>query len=307
MTTLAFIGCGAMGAPIAERLIDAGHTVRVFDPRAEAMAPLVARGGIAAASPRDAANGAETAFACLPSPEVSRAVTVDPDGIAGAEGLRTYVEMSTIGSTAVRDIAAALAGKNIVTLDSPVSGGPRGARAGTLSTMVAGEHATFEQIKPLLQAIARNVFYVGDTPGMGQVVTLANNMISAAGMLAAFEASAMAVKAGVDARTLIDTVNASTGRNATTMDKFPAAVLTRSFDYGGKLSIMYKDVYLALQEARDLGVPMWLGANVVEMWHMGMAQGRGEDDFTSLIQMIEQWAGVVVGGNESGPVKTGGG
>jgi 3-hydroxyisobutyrate dehydrogenase-like beta-hydroxyacid dehydrogenase len=307
MTTFAFIGCGAMGAPIAERLIDAGHTVRVFDPRAEAMAPLIARGGIAAASPRDAANGAETAFACLPSPEVSRAVAVGPDGVNGSESLRTYVEMSTIGSTAVKDIAAALAGKNIVTLDSPVSGGPRGARAGTLSTMVAGEHATFERIKPLLQAIARNVFYVGDTPGMGQVVKLANNMISAAGMLAAFEASAMAVKAGVDARTLIETVNASTGRNATTMDKFPAAVLTRSFDYGGKVSTMYKDVHLCLEEAKHLKVPMWLGANVVEMWHMGMAQGRGEDDFTSLIQMIEQWAGVVVGGNESGPVKTGGG
>jgi 3-hydroxyisobutyrate dehydrogenase-like beta-hydroxyacid dehydrogenase len=307
MTTLAFIGCGAMGAPIAERLIDAGHTVRVFDPRAEAMTPLIARGAIAAASPRDAANGAETAFACLPSPEVSRAVAFGPDGVAGSASLRNYVEMSTIGSTAVKDIAAALAGKNIVTLDSPVSGGPRGARAGTLSTMVAGDHATFEQIKPLLQAIARNVFYVGDTPGMGQVVKLANNMISAAGMLAAFEASAMAVKAGVDARTLIDTVNASTGRNATTMDKFPAAVLTRSFDYGGKVSTMYKDVHLCLEEAKHLKVPMWLGANVVEMWHMGMAQGRGEDDFTSLIQMIEQWAGVVVGGNESGPVKTGGG
>src|SRR5205085_12091820 len=110
-----------------------------------------------------------------------------------------------------------------------------------------------EHAKPLLQAVARNVFYVGDKPGMGQVVKLANNMISAAGMLAAFEASAMAVKAGVDARTLIETVNAATGRNATTMDKFPASVLTRSFDYGGNTSIMYKDVSLALEEARDLG------------------------------------------------------
>jgi 3-hydroxyisobutyrate dehydrogenase-like beta-hydroxyacid dehydrogenase len=113
----------------------------------------------------------------------------------------------------------------------------------------------------------------------------------------------MAVKAGVDARTLIDTVNASTGRNATTLDKFPASILTRSFDYGGKTSIMYKDVSLALEEARDLGVPMWLGANVVEMWHMGVVQGRGEQDFTAMIQMFEQWAGVVVGGNESGPVE----
>jgi 3-hydroxyisobutyrate dehydrogenase-like beta-hydroxyacid dehydrogenase len=155
----------------------------------------------------------------------------------------------------------------------------------------------------MFQALARHVFYVGDRPGMGQVTKLANNMISAAGMLAAFEASAMAVKAGVDARTLIDTVNASTGRNSATMDKFPASVLTRSFDYGGKVSTMYKDVHLCLAEAKALKVPMWLGANVVEMWHMGMAEGRGDDDFTSLIQMIEKWSGVIVGGNESGPAK----
>jgi 3-hydroxyisobutyrate dehydrogenase-like beta-hydroxyacid dehydrogenase len=301
--TIAFIGCGAMGAPIAERLIDAGHAVRLFDPRAEAMQPLVARGGIAAASPRDAATGAAVAFACLPSPEISRAVAFGRDGVAGAASLRIYVEMSTIGSATIREIAAELENKNIATLDAPVSGGPRGARAGTLSTMVAGGHAAFERVKPLFQALARHVFYVGDRPGMGQVVKLANNMISAAGMLAAFEACAMAVKAGVDARTLIDTVNASTGRNSATMDKFPASVLTRSFDYGGKVSTMYKDVHLCLEEAKHLKVPMWLGANVVEMWHMGMAEGRGDDDFTSLIKMIEKWAGVVVGGNASGPVK----
>jgi 3-hydroxyisobutyrate dehydrogenase-like beta-hydroxyacid dehydrogenase len=302
METIAFIGCGAMGAPIAERLIDAGYTVRVFDPRATAMQPLVARGGVAAKSPRDAAAGAQTAFACLPSPEVSRAVAFGADGVIGAASLRTYVEMSTIGSATIKEIATALANNNIVTLDAPVSGGPRGARAGTLSTMVAGEHIAFERVKPMFQALARHVFYVGDRPGMGQVTKLANNMISAAGMLAAFEASAMAVKAGVDARTLIDTVNASTGRNSATMDKFPASVLTRSFDYGGKVSTMYKDVHLCLEEAKQLKVPMWLGANVVEIWFMGMAEGRGDDDFTSLIQMIEKWSGVVVGGNESGPV-----
>jgi 3-hydroxyisobutyrate dehydrogenase-like beta-hydroxyacid dehydrogenase len=296
MQTIAFIGCGAMGAPIAERLIDAGYTVRLFDPRAEAMQPLVQRGGVAATSPRDAATSAEVAFACLPSPEISRAVAVGADGVAEAASLRTYVEMSTIGSAAIREIAAELAGRNIVTLDAPVSGG-------TLATMVAGEHAAFERVKPMFDALARHVFYVGDRPGMGQVVKLANNMISAAGMLAAFEASAMAVKAGVDARTLIDTVNASTGRNSATLDKFPASVLTRSFDYGGKVSTMYKDVHLCLEEAKALKVPMWLGANVVEMWHMGMAEGRGDDDFTSLIRMIEKWAGVVVGGNASGPVK----
>jgi 3-hydroxyisobutyrate dehydrogenase-like beta-hydroxyacid dehydrogenase len=302
MARLAFIGCGAMGAPIAERLIDAGHALHVFDPNPAAIAPLVARGAVAAPSPHAAAEACEVAFACLPSPEVSRKVALDNDGIIACKGLSAYVEMSTIGSKTIRDIARGLAASGIAVLDSPVSGGPRGARAGTLSTMVAGAGAVFEKAKPLLETVARNVFYIGEEPGLGQVTKLANNMISAAGMAAAFEASAMAVKAGVDARTLIKTVNASTGRNSATMDKFPAAVLTRSFDYGGKLSTMYKDVLLCLEEARDLNVPMWVGSNVVQLWFHAMTQGRGNEDFTALIKMIEDWAGVVVGGNESGPV-----
>jgi 3-hydroxyisobutyrate dehydrogenase-like beta-hydroxyacid dehydrogenase len=291
-----------MGAPIAERLIDAGHALSIYDPSPTATAPLVARGAIAAPSPRAAAEACDVAFACLPSPDVSRKVALDVDGIIACKGLVAYVEMSTIGSKTVKAIAQGLAAAGIPVLDSPVSGGPRGARAGTLSTMVAGATATFESVKPLLETVARNVFYVGEAPGLGQVTKLANNMISAAGMAAAFEASAMAVKAGVDARTLIDTVNASTGRNSATMDKFPAAILTRSFDYGGKLSTMYKDIFLCLEEARELNVPMWVGSNVVQLWFHAMTQGRGNDDYTTLIKMIEDWAGVVVGGNESGPI-----
>jgi 3-hydroxyisobutyrate dehydrogenase-like beta-hydroxyacid dehydrogenase len=300
METIAFLGCGAMGAPIAERLIDAGNKVRVFDPRAEAMAPLVRRGGIATTSPREAVTGVEIAFACLPTPEVSRAVAFGADGVNGVKDLRIYVEMSTIGSKTVKAIAAELAKSNITVLDAPVSGGPRGARAGTLATMVSGDRAAFDRAKPLLDTLARNVFYMGSQPGLAQVTKVANNMISAAGMVASFEAAALAVKAGVDARTFIDTVNASTGRNTATSDKFPASILTRSFDYGGKLGTMYKDVSLCLEEARDLKVPMWLGSQVVQMWFQGMAEGRGDDDYTSLIKVIENWANVVVGGNESG-------
>jgi 3-hydroxyisobutyrate dehydrogenase-like beta-hydroxyacid dehydrogenase len=302
MARLAFIGCGAMGAPMAERLIDAGHALSIYDPSPAATAPLVARGAVAAASPQAAAAASDVAFACLPSPEVSRKVALDADGIIACKGLGAYVEMSTIGSKTIKAIAQGLGAAGIPVLDSPVSGGPRGARAGTLSTMVAGARATFESVKPLLETVARNVFYIGEAPGLGQVTKLANNMISAAGMAAAFETSAMAVKAGVDARVLIETVNASTGRNSATMDKFPAAVLTRSFDYGGKLSTMYKDVLLCLEEARELDVPMWVGSNVVQLWFHAMTQGRGNDDYTALIKMIEEWAGVVVGGNESGPI-----
>jgi 3-hydroxyisobutyrate dehydrogenase-like beta-hydroxyacid dehydrogenase len=296
---IGFIGVGAMGAPMAERLLAGGYEVAVFDVNPAAMRPLVARGAIATRSPREAVAGAETAFACLPSPEISRNVALGPDGVSGVEGLRVYIETSTIGTAAVKAIAAGLAERGIGVLDAPVSGGPRGARAGKLSTMVAGDRAAFERVRPLFDAIAGKVFYIGAEPGLGQITKLANNMISAAGMAAAMEAAVMAVKAGVDARTLIDVINASTGRNSATEDKFPQSILPRTFDYGGKVATMYKDVELCFAEARALDVPMWVGASVVQLWFQAMVEGRGADDYTTLIKMIEGWTGVVVGGAKS--------
>jgi len=264
------------------------------------MRPLVEHGATAAGSARACAQAADVAFACLPTPEVSRAVAVGEDGIAGPDGPAIYVEMSTIGAGSVREIAQGVARHGIAVLDAPVSGGPRGARGGRLSTMVAGERRAFERTRPLLETIARNVFYVGAEHGLGQIAKLANNMMSAAGMAVACEAAAMAVKAGLDARTLIDVVNASTGRNSATEDKFPQSILPRTFDYGGKLATMYKDVRLCLEEAERLGVPMWVGSTVTELWFHAMCQGRGEDDYTTIAKMIEAWSGVVLGDAEAG-------
>ncbi len=292
---IAFLGLGQMGAPMAERLVDGGFELHVFDVAEAAMRPLVERGAIAAPSPRACAEGAEVAFACLPTPEVSREVAFGADGIAAADGLGAYVETSTIGAGTVQAIADALKLRGLAVLDAPVSGGPRGARAGRLSCMVGGERAVFERVLPLFQTIARSVFHVGEQPGLGQIAKLANNMISAAGMAAACEAAAMAVKSGLDARTLIDVVNASTGRNSATEDKFPQSILPRSFDYGGKLSTMYKDVRLCLEEAQRLGVPMWVGSTVTELWFHAMCQGRGDDDYTSIAKMIEAWSDVIIG------------
>ncbi len=290
---LGFIGVGAMGAPMAERLLAAGHELAVFDPNAAAVRALVALGATAASSAQAAVEGVETAFACLPSPEVSRKVAGE---IAAGKGLRTYVETSTIGMAALKAISAQLGARGISVLDAPVSGGPRGARAGVLSTMVAGERAVFERARPLFEAIAGKVFYIGEAPGLGQITKLANNMISAAGMAAACEAVVLAVKAGVDARTLIDAINAGTGRNSATQDKFPQSILPRTFDYGGKLQTMYKDVQLCFEEAKALEVPMWVGASVVQLWFQGMVEGRAEDDYTTIIKVVEGWTGVTVGG-----------
>ncbi|MDP2084247.1 MAG: NAD(P)-dependent oxidoreductase [Gemmobacter sp.] len=305
MTRTAFIGLGAMGAPMAERLLDHGFDLVVFDPAPQAVASLVARGARAAGSAAEAAAGCDVVFACLPNPEVSRAVALGTAGIATAKGVGIYVEMSTIGSDTVADIAQGLAVHGIATLDAPVSGGPRGARAGSLTVMAAGPQAVFDLCRPRLEAIAGRVFHVGITPGQAQVAKLANNMISAAGMVASFEAVTMGVKAGLDADVLIDLINVSTGRCGATLDKFPQSILTRSFDYGGKLGTMYKDVMLCLAEYRARGVPHHASSSVAQVWFQGIAHGRGDDDYTSLIQVIEDWPGVEVRGKAAPVAKDG--
>lgn len=297
---VSFLGLGAMGAPMASRLLDAGYDVTVFDVAASAVDNMAQRGAKLAASPAEAARGARIVFACLPNPAISLDVALGPNGIASAVSEGTiYVEMSTIGSAAIEQIAADMEKRNCMVIDAPVSGGPRGAHAGTLSIMAAGHANAFEAALPALEAITRNIFRVGETPGLGQIAKLANNMISAAGMASAFEATAMAVKAGVDAEVLINIVNASTGRNSATMDKFPASVLPRTFDYGGKLETMYKDVALCMEEARRRGVPMWVGSAVHQLWFHAMTQGRADDDYTTLGLMIEDWAGVTIGRKSS--------
>jgi 3-hydroxyisobutyrate dehydrogenase-like beta-hydroxyacid dehydrogenase len=301
MKRIACIGVGQMGAPIAHRLLAAGFPVTIYDPSDTATAPLLAQGAARASSPREAASGKDIAIACLPDPQVSEQVALGPQGVRQAEGLGIYIEMSTIGSRMLARIAGGIADHGIDMLDAPVSGGPRGATAGTLTTMVAGGRETFAACEDVLKAIAKNVFYVGERPGQGQTVKLTNNIISAAAMVASFEAVTMATKAGIDADTLIDVINSSTGRCGATLDKFPQSILPRSFDYGGKLSTMYKDVMLCLDEYRERGVPHHVSASVAQIWFHGMVAGRGDDDYTSLIRVIEEWAGVEVRGRAATP------
>jgi len=296
MKRIGFIGVGAMGAPIAERLLAAGFDLAIHDPSERATVPFARAGASIAPSPLAAAQNRDVVFACLPSPEVSRAVALNSGGIIDAEEVGAYVEMSTIGSAAVDAIAQGLAKTNIPVIDAPVSGGPRGARAGTLTLIAAGAPEVLDRCRKPMEAITRKIFRVGTRPGQAQVAKLVNNVISAAGMVASFEAVTMGVKAGLDADTLIDLINASTGRCGATLDKFPQSILTRSFDYGGKVSTMYKDVMLCLEEYRRLGVPHHVSAETAQIWFQGMAEGRGDDDYTSLIRMIENWAGVEVRG-----------
>ncbi|HLU03049.1 MAG TPA: NAD(P)-dependent oxidoreductase [Advenella sp.] len=289
-----FIGLGAMGSAIARRLVASGVPLHVYDPDAARVKSLVERGAIAHDSPRSVADTAQIVYACLPDAEVSRAVAYGQDGICGGRAIRGYIEMSTIGRSTVMDIAQQLKAYGVTVLDAPVSGGPKGADAGTLSIMVAGDPSFCDSIQYQLNAIAANVFRIGDTPGLGQMMKLVNNLISAANMTSAYEALVLGAKAGLDGETMVSVINASTGRNSATTDKIPKAVLPRTFDYGATIRTIHKDVALGLAEAEQLGVPMWVGRNTHQMWEYAITQGGADLDFTALILYLERWANVEV-------------
>jgi 3-hydroxyisobutyrate dehydrogenase-like beta-hydroxyacid dehydrogenase len=287
---LGFLGLGQMGAAIAERLQDAGARLHVYDPNPVATAPFVLRGAVDHDSAAAVADAAPVVFACLPNGNVSEAVAAE---VAGGDSVRTYVEMSTIGSPAMGRIQAVMAARGITSLDCPVSGGPKGARAGTLTVIVAGPPEARDMLRPWLERVGRNVFEVGDRPGQAQLMKLVN-MINAANMATAFEALVLGTKGGLDPDQMVSVINVSTGRNSATQDKVPKSVLPGTFDYGASLTTMLKDVVLGLKEAEVLGVPMWVHETVGTLWRFGEQQGLGPADLTSLIKVLEAWAGVEV-------------
>ena len=292
---IGFIGLGNMGFHMARRLTEAGHKLTVYDTRPEAMARLTKLGAAAAASPREVADRNETVLASLPTPDIVLAVATGKDGVIEGRKVRRFVDTSTTGSRMATRIAEALAKNNIVQLDSPVSGGVSGAEKGTLAVMVAGPRAEFDLLREMLGVIGK-VFFIGEKPGMGQTMKLCNNLLSATAVAVSSEAVVMGVKAGLDPEVMIDVINAGSGRNTATEAKFTRAVFPRTFDFGFTNGLMYKDVRLCLEEAEALGVPMWVGSAVRQMFQLSATENGADKDLTTLIKCIERWAGVEVRG-----------
>ena len=292
---IGFIGLGNMGFPMARRLIEAKHQLVVFDTRKEVVDGLVAIGAQAASSPKDVADRVETVMASLPSLQVSLEVATGAGGVIEGKRVKRFVDLSTVGSQMAVRIHGILAERNIVQLDSPVSGGVGGAEKGTLAVMVSGPKADFEAVKPALEVIGK-VFFIGEKPGAAQTMKLANNFLSATAMVATSEAVVMGVKSGLDPNVMIDVINSGSGLNTASRDKFPRAVLPRSFDFGFATGLMVKDVRLCLDEMKSLGLKMEVAEAVGKLWEVVIRDMGAESDFTSAIKPIEKAAGVVVGG-----------
>lgn len=289
--TLGFIGIGRMGGPMSGRLLDAGHSLCIFDANPEAVKPLVARGAKLARSAAEVASIAETVFLSLPTPPIVQAVVLGENGVIHGSTVKTVIDLSTTGPSAAKSIAQALAQRKIGWVDAPVSGGVPGAIKGTLAVMVSAPKATAEAVDPLLKVFGKT-FFTGEKPGLAQVAKLGNNLLAAAAIVVSSEAIAMGVKAGLDPQVMIDIINAGSGRNSATQDKFPKAILTGTFDYGFATALSYKDVRLCIDEAEALGVPMVAGAVIRQMLAITNAKFGPDSDFTSIAKVIEEWAGV---------------
>jgi 3-hydroxyisobutyrate dehydrogenase-like beta-hydroxyacid dehydrogenase len=281
-----------MGAHMARRLLKAGISLTVYDTSKDACAELAKDGAQVASSALEVANNTEVTFLSLPTPDIVQKVCAD---LAAAKKLKVVVDCSTTGPGGARSAHGELARAGIVYMDAPVSGGLAGARDGTLAVMVSGKRDVYERIEPAIKQFGK-LFYVGEGAGLAQIMKLANNIIAAGVIVMSAEVIAMGTKAGLNPRQMCDIINVSSGRNSATQDKFPRSVLPGTFDFGFATGLSYKDVRLCLEEAHAQGVPMPVGAEVLQVLGITKARYGADSDFTCIAKVYEEWAGVEMRG-----------
>ena len=291
---LGFIGVGRMGQHMASRLLEAGYALTIFDTNETAMQRLEQRGAKRAKSPADVASQCATVLVSLPTPDVVKAVALGKDGVVEGSKAKVFVDLSTTGPRVAKEVAEGLAKKGITAVDAPVSGGPSGAEKGTLAMMIACPKPLADELRPAIEVLGK-FFYIGDQPGAGQTMKVINNLLSATAITITAEAMVMGVKAGLDPTTMLDVINAGSGRNTATADKFPRCVVTRRFDFGFTTGLLYKDIKLCLDEAEALSTPMIVGNAVRQVMAIGKAEMGPDADITEFVKPLERIAGVQVG------------
>jgi 3-hydroxyisobutyrate dehydrogenase-like beta-hydroxyacid dehydrogenase len=284
-----YLGVGNMGRPMAHKLLDAGHGLTVYDINEPAMRPLLERQARRAASPKDLADRCEIVFVSLPTLAAFREVVFGADGLAKGKAMTMLVNTCTVGVPFLREIEEALDGVTIV--DCPISGGPAGARAGTLSVMVSGEPAVVEKVLPLISTWGKTLTIAGDKPGAAQVLKLTNNILFAVSLAATSEAFVMGAKGGLDPEVMVNAINAGSGQNGATQTVIPNSVLDRSFGYGAALHILMKDIDLAIAQGEELGVPMWVCQAARLVYKHAIFKGAADDDISTLVRHVERGAG----------------
>ena len=282
---IGFIGLGNMGGGMAANVLRAGHDLTVHDLRREAATPLLESGAAWANTPAELAAACDIVLTSLPGPREVEAITLGEGGVLeGSTEGSVYIDLSTSSPTLIRSIAEDFAAKGISVLDAPVSGGPVGARTGRLAVMVGGDREVYERVKPALDAIGDKVSYIGPV-GSGSIAKLMHNCIGYGLQTIVAECLTLGVKAGVDPQPLFEAIsNGSVGRGSSFANTYPNTFLAGNFDPPSfALRLAHKDVSLALELAREYGVPMSVG-NIAHQ-ELTAALNRGWADLDSRVAM----------------------
>lgn len=288
-----FIGLGRMGKPMARHLIEAGNTVTVHNRSQGAVQELAAGGAKAAKNPAEVAAASDVVFTCLTNTPAVDDVYFADDGLMGAARAgQVFVDCSTVSPSTSKQCAEAAAARGADFLDAPVSGGPAGAQAATLTIMVGGSQQTFDRVLPLLQTVGKNVRLVGPL-GAGSTIKLVNQLLVAINSAAVAEAMVLGTKAGADPHVILDVLKTSFGGSAMLARNVPM-MLDRNFSGGTTINLILKDLGLIDELSGEIGVRTLLGAVAKQEFREGRALGFGDDDLSGLVQVIEREAGVEV-------------
>lgn len=290
-STLGFIGLGIMGRPMAHNLLNADYPLVVHSRSRPPVDELVAAGATAAWSPRQVAEQANVVITMLPdSPDVEL-VALGPDGLVeGAHSGLIWVDMSTIAPAVAIRVAEALAEKGVRCLDAPVSGGDVGAQHGTLSIMVGGDEATFEQVQPIFDVLGKSAVLCGPN-GAGQTVKACNQVLVAVTIAGVSEALALGAKAGVDPAKIVQVLSGGLARCGV-LENRGQRMVRGDFEPGFRVRLHYKDLNIIRQTSRDYGVPLPVTAVVHELFATAMSLDRGELDHSGLLTVVEELASV---------------
>lgn len=292
---IGFLGLGNMGGPMARNLLRAGHSLTVFDLSSAAVAGLVEAGAQAATSPATLAQTDVTVIiTMLPAASHVKGVYLGENGLlANVRADVLLIDSSTIDPMSAREVAAAAAKHGNPMIDAPVSGGTGGAVTGTLTFMVGGSDADFDQAQPILAAMGKNIVLCGAS-GNGQAAKVANNMLLGISMIGVSEAMSLGVSLGVDAKVMAGIINTSSGRcwSSDTYNPFPGTMdnvpSARGYSGGFGTDLMLKDLGLATEAAKQARQPVLLGAAAQQLYQTFSQQGHGELDFSAIINLYRK-------------------
>jgi len=288
-----FIGLGAMGLPMAKRVVAAGYqTFSTIHKRREPADELAALGAQLLSSPAEVARASDVVIAILPADAELKLVALGPGGLLeGFSPGKILIDMTTATALSLQEIEKALAAAGGRVLDAPVSGGTPAAAQGTLTIMVGGEAALLEECRPLLETMGTRIIHVGPL-GQGKVVKMINQVMAAVHLLTIGEAFALGVKCGADPQVLYEVIKVSSGYSKMMDLRLPDFLLAGRFEPGFKLDLMKKDINLAVDSAKAAGVPLVLTAEAARIFAAASAAGKGGADFSAAAQFLAEMAGV---------------